>query len=87
MDGDALFGLLVVVGWVLCVVFGIILAKRKNRSPHWMWFGLHPLGALIVWIVMLCVGPLKRCPDCRKKVEEVARVCPYCTHPFASPGG
>ena len=26
------------------VVLGVKIAIRKNRSPHWMWFAIHPGG-------------------------------------------
>jgi len=84
-DAGALFGVLIVFGgWLACVVFGIRLAKKKNRSPHWMWFGLHPLGALIVLLVMKFIGPLKVCPKCFQKMTALAQVCPYCRHSVAS---
>jgi hypothetical protein len=84
-DVGALFGVLLVFGaWLACVVFGIRLAKKKNRSPHWMWFGLHPFGALIVLLVMKFIGPLKVCPKCFQKVTALAQVCPYCGYSVAS---
>jgi hypothetical protein len=44
-------GLVIVVGvltvYIGLIVLGVKTAKGKNRSPHWMWFALHPLGLLI----------------------------------------
>lgn len=83
----ALFIFVVVLGaWVSLIVFGIKAAKKKNRSPHWMWFGIHPFGALIVFIVMQVLPPLKECPNCRERVKGHAKVCAYCQHPFETPG-
>jgi hypothetical protein len=64
--------------WIVMVIWGIRIAKRKNRSPHWMWFGLHPLGALIVLIVMATSSPLEVCAHCSKKLPQHARVCAFC---------
>ena len=76
-------------GWAALVVFGIKAAKKKNRSPHWMWFGVHPLGALIVFIVMMVLEPLKLCPQCARPSPAGARLCPFCAYSFvlgAAPG-
>ena len=62
-----LFMVLIFLGiWAALIVFGVKAAKKKNRSPHWMWFGIHPLGALIAFIVMMCLDPLKVCPQCTR---------------------
>jgi hypothetical protein len=29
------------------IVLGVRMAKRKNRSPHWFWFAVHPMGLII----------------------------------------
>jgi len=68
--------------WLAIVVGGVATARNKNRSPHWMWFGIHPVGALIVFIVLLCLKPLKECPQCLEKSKLHARVCPYCNSSF-----
>jgi hypothetical protein len=34
------------------VILGIKAAKRKGISPHWMWFGLHPLGGWIAYLII-----------------------------------
>lgn len=69
--------------WAGVVVLGVRIAKSKGRSPHWMWFGLHPIGALIVLIIMGALKPLKICPECARKSPAVARLCPFCRHVFA----
>lgn len=83
----ALAGLLVIlIGlgiWVSLIVFGVKAAKKKNRSPHWMWFGIHPVGALVVFIVMICLSPARLCPQCARRSPPGARVCPFCAHNFA----
>jgi hypothetical protein len=47
-----------------------------------MWFGIHPMGALIVFIVMMALEPLKLCPQCARPSPPGARVCPYCAFTF-----
>ena len=79
-----LFMVLIFLGiWAALIVFGVKAAKKKNRSPHWMWFGIHPLGALIAFIVMMCLDPLKVCPQCARPSPPGARVCPFCAFNFA----
>src|SRR6266481_726127 len=68
------------------IVLGVTIAKRKNRSPHWMWFAVHPLGLLITLIVMASLSPLKRCPQCAQTTQPQARLCPFCGYSFIIPG-
>ena len=77
-----LFVLIFFGGWAALIVFGVKAAKKKNRSPHWMWFGVHPLGALIVFIVIMCLEPLKLCPQCARPSPPGARLCPFCAYSF-----
>jgi len=35
------------------VVLGIEAAKRRGISPHWMWFGLHPVTGWIAYLIIL----------------------------------
>jgi hypothetical protein len=94
MQDDNIIGLvvaLVVVAVVLTVyigliVLGVTIAKRKNRSPHWMWFAVHPLGLLITLIVMASLSPLKRCSQCAQTTQTQARLCPFCGYNFVMPG-
>lgn len=63
--------------WIPPVVLGVRWARRKGISPHWMWFGVHPLsGWIAFWIVRYKIQP---------RVERVARLrfvrrreCPSC---------
>lgn len=81
-DASAILGLFLLVIWIVCLIVGIKTAKEKSRSAHWMWFGLHPLGAIIVCIIMLTLGPLKVCPSCALKSKVFAKLCPYCGNTF-----
>lgn len=64
------------------IVLGVTIAKRKNRSPHWMWFSVHPLGLIITLIVMACLSPLKRCPQCSQTTQQYARLCGFCGYNY-----
>jgi hypothetical protein len=68
--------------WILPVVLGVKAAKRNNRSPHWMWFGIHPLGGWIAFLVLQFAPPQKCCSQCGEKVKAHAKICPYCMTPF-----
>ena len=50
----------VFVGWVAPIVVGVKYAKKKNYSPHWMWFGIHPVTGWIACIYFL------GCPACTR---------------------
>lgn len=78
-----LFVLILLGVWAALIVFGVKAAKKKNRSPQWMWFGVHPVGALVVFIVMMVIEPLKLCPQCARPTPVGAQVCPYCAHSLA----
>ena len=77
-----LFFLILLGVWAALIVFGIKAAKKKNRSPQWMWFGIHPMGALVVFIVMMALEPLKLCPQCARHSPPGARLCPFCAYSF-----
>jgi len=66
------------------IVLGVKMAKRKNRSPHWFWFAVHPMGLIITLIVMACLSPLKRCPRCAQVSPEGARLCGFCGYDFTA---
>jgi hypothetical protein len=68
------------------ILLGVNMAKRKNRSPHWFWFAVHPVGLLITLIVMACLSPLRPCPNCQKTSDAHARLCGFCGYDFATQG-
>jgi len=94
MNPDDAIGLvvaLVIVAVALTIYIGLIvlgvnIAKRKNRSPHWMWFAVHPLGLLITLIVMASLPPMKRCPHCAQTARPEARLCGFCGYNYFMPG-
>jgi hypothetical protein len=77
-------GVVVLTLYVGLIVLGVTIAKRKNRSPHWMWFAVHPMGLLITLIVMACLPPLRRCPSCGQNSNQHARLCGFCGYDFHS---
>ena len=94
MNPDDVVGLVVVLVFVVVVlaiyigliVLGVRIAQRKNRSPHWMWFAIHPMGLLITLIVMASLSPLKRCPHCQQTTQQTARLCGFCGYDYAMAG-
>lgn len=79
-------GVVFLTVYVGLIVLGVKIAKRKNRSPHWMWFAVHPMGLLITLIVMACLPPLRRCPNCGNASNQNARLCGFCGYDFAMAG-
>lgn len=94
MRDDEIIGLVVTLAimvvvlavYIGLIVLGVNIAKRKNRSPHWMWFAVHPLGLLITLIVMASLSPLKRCPHCAQTTQQHARLCGFCGYNYVTPG-
>ena len=64
--------------WVLPIKLGIDIAKKKNISPLWMWFGIHPFFGWIAVLVLNSVKPRKICPNCEERIKKHAKICPYC---------
>src|SRR6266498_2078419 len=77
-------GVLVLAVYIGLIVLGVNIAKRKNRSPHWFWFAIHPVGLIITLIVMACLSPLKRCPRCAQRSPTNARLCGFCGYDFTA---
>lgn len=71
--------------WVTPIVLGVKVARKKSRSPHWMWFGVHPIGGWIALGVLTSVPHLKECPRCAEKIKAHANLCPYCRTPLTDP--
>lgn len=90
MQSDDVIGLVIAVVimvvvlsvYIGLIVLGVRMAIRKNRSPHWMWFAIHPMGLFITLIVMACLSPLKVCPNCAQKSANSARLCGFCGYDF-----
>lgn len=76
----------IVLLWVLPVVLGVQVAERKGYSPHWMWFGIHPVAGWVAFIVLSCLPPRIRCPACMQLVSVKYSVCPYCRASIREPG-
>jgi hypothetical protein len=70
---------LIVALWVPPIMLGIKWARRKGLSPHWMWFGVHPLtGWIAFWMIRYKVTPRRACGSCGSFVPSNARFCPNC---------
>lgn len=80
-----LFGLLFIAVWIAPIPLGLRAAKRNHRSPHWMWFGIHPITGWIAFLILRYLPPMKACTNCGENTKAHARVCPYCLTPF-TPG-
>ncbi len=66
------------VGWVAPIVLGVIMFQRKGYSPHWMWFGVHPLTGWIAALIAVFIQQRRQCHYCGGYVEANFRLCPYC---------
>lgn len=75
-----IFGLALIAAlWVPPIMLGIKWARRKGVSPHWMWFGAHPVtGWIAFWIIRYKVTPRRACGSCGSFVPSNARFCPTC---------
>lgn len=71
-------GLVAVFGYILPITVGVILYQRKGYSPHWMWFGIHPVGGWVAALVAICLQKRRQCPNCGGYVEANFWLCPYC---------
>ena len=80
--GVVVLTVFVVVGWVLPISLGIGCAVRKMYSPHWMWFGIHPVLGWIAFIVLAVLPPRRECPACGGLIQVRFRICPYCRNPI-----
>jgi hypothetical protein len=67
-----------VVLWILPVALGIRVAQRKGYSPHWMWFGVHPIGGWVAFIVMASLEQKTQCRNCGGYIGSNFKICPYC---------
>ncbi len=74
--------LLAIAFWFIPIVLGVRIAKRKNISPHWFWFGIHPIFGWIAFGIVYAHEGRKTCPKCLEVLKKHAKVCAYCNHPF-----
>jgi len=81
----SLFVTAFVVLWLVPIPLGIRCAIRKHYSPYWMWFGLHPLGGWIAFVVLASLPGRVECGHCGGYVEGHFRICPYCHASLAPP--
>ena len=81
IGGIAVIVFLLLLGfafWITPVFLGIRLAQKKGYSPHWMWFGVNPVGAWAAMIVMAALEKRNQCPNCGGFIASNFRICPYC---------
>lgn len=53
-----LYVLLILALYIAPVVLGVRVAKARGRSPHWMWFGLHPVSGWIAYFWLRSSRPV-----------------------------
>ena len=63
---NKLFFIVFMLLWLGPIIGGVIVAKKKNRSPHWFWLGIWPGVGLWVFIIFLFLKPLEICENCKK---------------------
>ena len=68
----------IIVLWVVPIYFGRRNLIRKGYSPHWMWFGIHPVFGYIALIASAVIKPRKECLKCGGIIAENFRICPHC---------
>jgi len=39
-----------IILWIGPIIAGVIVAKKKNRSPHWFWLAIWPGIGLWVFV-------------------------------------
>jgi hypothetical protein len=64
--------------WAWTIKLGLKKAKSKNYSRGWMWFGVHPAGALIMVIILHYLRPRIQCITCGAFLKDNFILCPYC---------
>ncbi|MGD0580628.1 MAG: HEAT repeat domain-containing protein, partial [Bryobacteraceae bacterium] len=79
--------LLILAVCIVPVLLGIQAAQRKGVSPHWMWFGLNPLGGWLAYLIIRYGVRSKLRPAAGSRSSLIARddvvICGHCNQ--ASP--
>ena len=89
IGGLFVLAIVIALGWVVAIVFGVRFATSKGYSPHRMWFGIHPILGWIAWFVLACLPRRVQCSSCGGFIGKQFRICPYCHNnvvpePFAA---
>jgi hypothetical protein len=79
-------GMFITLGWIVPIVLGVFLYQYKGYSPHWMWFGIHPVGGWISVLVAACLRKRRRCPACGGYVASNFWLCPFCGYELVPRG-
>ncbi len=84
MKIEILILLVLLVAVPVVMVALLKVARSKGRSPHWIWWGIHPLVGLFALLVLLGKPPIKGQPLQRHRAAT--RVfCPNCGSAKVSP--
>jgi hypothetical protein len=74
--------LVVFIIWVLPIIIGVKMAKKKHISPHLMWIGILPMWGLVVMTIICLLPELKVCSKCGEKNKKYAKYCQRCNNEF-----
>jgi uncharacterized Tic20 family protein len=75
---STVIGLIALPLWIAAIVLGVKAARRKGISPHWMWFGIHPLGAMIACPIIMWGVKARVCAKCGTPVPKGFTYCSSC---------
>jgi hypothetical protein len=64
--------------WIAPVILGVKWAKRNGVSPHWMWFGVHPVGGWIAYPIIRWGNGISKVGDTAVKWVTGKVACPSC---------
>jgi hypothetical protein len=74
--------LIVFIIWILPIIIGVKMAKKKHLSPHLMWIGILPMWGLVIMIIICLLPELKLCSKCDEKNKKYAKYCQRCNNEF-----
>ncbi|MDR2964584.1 MAG: hypothetical protein LBU88_02285 [Treponema sp.] len=74
--------LIVFIIWILPIIIGVKMAKKKNISPHLMWIGIFPMWGLVVMTIICLLPGLKICSKCAERNKKYAKYCQRCNNEF-----